>query len=829
MGLKTIFKTLSFSIASVLLMAGCNGAADGTSPDPDNPSNYTLSLSYYSVVDGECDSATSERVFDANERFCAVANVQQDGSALSGVLVDFSSDNATIAPSTTLTNDDGLAKAIVSSGDQTAIAGTLTAIYAPANADSVSDERTYEFTESITLPPVESFTITTSIEDATGTVTRFKVDETVQLLAKFVDSSNQGVADQLITFQAGSATLTPATSLTNNEGIASVSYTPQESELGATTLVASATYQGETISGTSFYEVLSADAIEPEGTLKIGHFDAQGAFVEGQLATGLIPDANGDYIISAGGTFGVSATIVLQDTDGTNQILTTPTSVSFSSACSTDGLASLDSPVTTLSGTAGSTFTDIQCSGNSQRDETITATAVVGSTTLNAELAFSLHPQTLSNISFVSAEPTQIRIKGAGGTGSSESSLVTFLVSGNNGQPIAQQTVDFSLDTTVGGLGFDNGTSTAQGTTNAQGVVTARVQSGTVPTPVRVVATVTDGTTSISTQSEQLTVNTGLPQQLGFSISTTEFNPEAGDHNGEQVTISVFASDSFGNPAPDDTTVNFTTEGGQIQPSCSTENGRCSVEWTSASPRVPDHRITILAYALGHETFFDTNGNNIFDDADGDAIAEACLDNTNQAIACTGNGMDIETYHANGFSDLGDAFRDDDETGVRKDGEPFFNTTGSGYSSPDGLFNGPQCEGALCGTGQANKTYIRTALVLTMSGSDAVFGLSQDGNLIADPATDIVDIPAASASVFTVQLTDSANQMLPNGSTVNVTATEGTLTFNGYTVPNRTRHGGSSTGFTLANDADPGVSTVTVEVTTPKGIESSYSFSVTLL
>ena len=158
-------------------------------------------------------------------------------------------------------------------------------------------------------------------------------------------------------------------------------------------------------------------------------------------------------------------------------------------------------------------------------------------------------------------------------------------------------------------------------------------------TPVRVVATAVDTDTKevITSQSEQLTVNTGLPQQLGFSLSTTVFNPEAGDFNGETATITIRASDSFGNPAPDDTAVNFTTEGGRIPHPCLTKMALCSVVWTSQSARVPDHRITILAYALGHETFFDTNGN-IFDDADiskdinGTPVTDlACL--TNSGVA----------------------------------------------------------------------------------------------------------------------------------------------------------------------------------------------------
>jgi hypothetical protein len=357
------------------------------------------------------------------------------------------------------------------------------------------------------------------------------------------------------------------------------------------------------------------------------------------------------------------------------------------------------------------------------------------------------------------------------------------------------------------------------------------VQAGTVPTPVRVTASAKDADTSevITSQSEQLTVNTGLPQQLGFSIAASTLNSETANSNGDKVTITVYASDSFGNPAPDDTTVNFTTEGGQIAPSCLTTNGSCFVNWTSASPRANDHRVTILAYALGHETFFDTNGNNQFDNADGAAIANACVNAFNIAVACTGNGMDIETYHNSGFSDLGDAFRDDKETGVHETGKPYFNAEAkTTYSGPDGKFNGPQCTGNLCGTGQANKTYIRKALVLTMSGSQASFIIKQDGVTINDYDTDISPIPSTGRSHFSVQLSDSADQILPAQTTLEVQASKGDMLFNGYTVPNTTRAGGTSTEFTLVNTATD-ISTVTLTVTTPKGVTTQLSFDVPLL
>ncbi|MCG9730275.1 Ig-like domain-containing protein [Shewanella sp. Isolate13] len=845
MRLPSKLATLPLSLFCLSLLGGCNGASDDNS-DTDNGGSYSLSLSYKTVENGVCAEPTDSLSFAANSSFCAVAHLKQGNSDRSGQLISFSTSFGQLSVSTKLTNSNGKAEVIVSNASATEGAGTLSASFTEGD-NSADASRNFEFT-SATSPSEPKFTLNSAIINGTTVVTQFKADETVQLQAQFLDEQGQGVAGKMASFTAGSANLNPASALTKENGIAQVSYTPSENELGAANLSVILEDDGKTYQSSGLYEVLAKDAVSDEGIIVIGNFSADGnTFTENELATTLPLEA-GKYIVSAGGTFGVTADLATKNDDGSYTRLQTPTSVNFSSSCVSSSDASIDSPVTTLSGTSSSTFQNTSCSGNSERDDQIIASVVAGNQTLSAALDFSLASQTLANLSFVSAEPTSIRIKGAGGTGSSESSLITFKVSDANGQAIAQQAVDFSLDTSVGGISFANGETTTSNTSNSAGLVSATVLSGTMPTPVRVVATAAANDESVTTQSEQLTINTGLPQQLGFSLSSSLFNPEAANHNGEKVTITAYASDSFGNPAPDDTTINFTAEGGQIEPSCVTINGNCSVVWTSADPRVPDHRITVLAYALGHETFFDTNGNNIFDDADADNstnegwVNNACLTPKGAPTKCTGNGMDIETYHAKGYSDLGDAFRDDDESGTHTPGEPYFNTASNPtYSVADGLFNGPQCAGSKCGKieEQANKTYIRKALVMTMSGSTARFEIHQDGAVIyTDGQQGGITpnaIPAGTSSVFHVRFFDSANQIMPAGTTLTTTATKGELDADSYEVQNLTREGGSYTSFVLTNDIDPSSvgepaksSSVSLKVETPKAVKSGISFIVEL-
>lgn len=839
MRLSKMLAVFSWVLLGALALSGCNGAADEDNGGTDATDGiYKLSIDFKTLSGSECGSLTSLQRFPKDTEFCAVAKLKKGSAAVSNQKVDFTTDLGVLTPSSKLTDNNGEAIIIVSNPDLLINAGTISATTIPKDSTTaLTASRYFEFlsTGDNTSPTTPK--LSASILSSSALVTRFKVDEAVQLQAILLDSESKGIEGAKVTFTAGSATLNPASALTNNQGIAQVTYTPSGNELGANALTVTVDYQGQSLQTSSLYEVLSKDAVNQEGTLKLGSFNGT-VFTEGKLASTLTADANGVYKISAGGSFGVSASLVLEANDGTITRVQTPASISFSSDCTTNNSATLDTPVTTLSGNASSTFQDTSCSGNSERNDQIIATTVAGNQTLTASLPFTLQRQTLASLSFESAEPTQIRIKGAGGTGSSESSLVSFKVTSANGQPAAQQEVSFTLDTVVGGLSFANGTANAQSQTNSQGIASVRVLSGTVPTPVRVVATAVDTDTKevITSQSEQLTVNTGLPQQLGFSLATSNANPEAGNIDGEKVTVTARLSDSFGNPAPNDTTVNFTSEGGQIEPSCLTQNGVCSVTWTSSDPRPQDHRITVLAYALGHETFFDTNGNNQFDSADGSVIAKACLMN-GVAVACSGNGLDVETFHSSGFSDLPTAFRDDNENFAYDSGEPYFdNLASTTYKGADGKFNGPQCQGALCGTGQANKTYVRKAVVMIMSGSKAYFSLWQDdvkvyedrqGQNILNNLDALTAIPAGKTAKFTVKFYDSADQIMPSSTTLNIGADKGELLSTTYTVPKTNNANAGMTDFFLKNTGTAS-SQVVLTVNTPSGVETLLKFNILL-
>jgi hypothetical protein len=297
-------------------------------------------------------------------------------------------------------------------------------------------------------------------------------------------------------------------------------------------------------------------------------------------ATGL-PDGLIDVpvgAISAGATAGLSVSIwdISNATPSSPATLFTieTVDVTFSSGCS--GLsvptAKIDSPVATIAGVAQSTYLAQGCEG----DDTVTATANAGGTVLSAKGTVEINKAGVGSIEFVSATPEKISLKGVGGT---ESSTVVFKVIDKNGNPVASSEVTFSLNTEVGGIVL----SPDKAETDSNGLVQTVVNAGTVHTSVRVRADV-DGE-SIFTQSNLLVISTGIPDQDSFSLSASTFNPEAWNIDGTEVTITARLADAFNNPAPDGTAVAFTTEGGSIGNSCITNNGVCSVIWSSQNVR----------------------------------------------------------------------------------------------------------------------------------------------------------------------------------------------------------------------------------------------------
>ncbi len=812
-------------LTCLALLSGCNGASDETTNSASSPENINLVLNN--------SQGAAQQSFNKDEQITLTAQVTDSyNQGISNLLITFSADIGNLEPATALTNSNGIATTVLNNTALDIGAGTITASVSVESSsttnsdtsdDSSSDNTSTDLTsssyyeylnnDSTELPPVLS---TQLLLDGVP-VNQFNSDKSLIITTTLTDSDNQPLNNKIVQFSADVGVLIATSALTIN-GIAHVTLTSDDNNLGAG--VITATYQSgdnaDSVSNSINYEILpKGDAITNDAT-RIGSFDDNNTFIEGKIKLSIDGDS-----ISAGGTLGLSIDLV--DSDGNS--VNTPTQITFTSNCVENNHATIDSPIYTINGTASTTFEDIDCAGESGISDVLIASTTLNGITINATEIINITGEQLGSIEFVSASPQTIVLKGSGGE---EISTLTFKVKSNIGNPMSQQKVNFSLNTDIGDITL----SREEGLTNSQGLITTQVKAGTVPTAVRVTAqadmTINTETITVQTQSDLLSINTGLPEQRSLTISASILNPEAHSFSGETSTISARLADNFNNPVPDGTTVNFTTEGGVIEPSCSTLNGFCSVTWTSAEPRVDDHRITILATAIGHETFFDTNGNNTFDDEDGSAID----DND------TASGFTRHPAEPSGFIDMSEAWRDDNENLVRDAGEVFLDFNNNQDFTPrDGKFNGPQCQGSLCpdpNNDEENSIHVRKALILIMSGSQAKLGLSIDGilylNTLTGQQANLPDIASGAITSLVLEYFDSAEQMLPVGSTISISSTVGSL--EGTTsklVQNTTQR--RNLTFKI-NNTDPelsGSGSLQINIVTPKGVSTNELIDITLL
>ncbi|CAN5180502.1 hypothetical protein BH24PSE2_BH24PSE2_09540 [soil metagenome] len=490
-------------------------------------------------------------------------------------------------------------------------------------------------------------------------------------------------------------------------------------------------------------------------------------FAPGQIGVA-VPD------LAAGGA--TTLTVTLVDENG-NLLTGDPIDVSFSSVCSAQGLATVDTPVTTNTGIANANYVASGCNG----DDVITANATVDDETLVATGMVTVAAASVGSIEFVSATPSNIGLQGTGGSGRSETSIVVFRVVDSSGGPVSGEDVAFSLNTTVGGIEISP-TTAATGT---NGQVQTVVEAGTVATTVRVTARVTSVSPAIATQSDQLTITTGVPDQDSTSLSFEVINPEAFNMDGVTVPVTIRLSDRFNNPVPDGTAITFQTEGGQIGGQCTTVDGACSVNWVSQDPRPADGRSTLLATAIGEESFSDANGNGVFDD--GDTM----------------------------FGDIPEPFRDDDFDGVRDPNEPFvdFDVDGS-YDTMDGLFNGLLCQHETLCSATTSVAVFDTGEIV-MSGSEPDVTAYPDCVAVGVDATANVPVPVQ----------DQRGQPMPAGTSVDFETTYGSILGpSSFTYPNTTA--AQTYTIVLEGGSMPGSGVLFITTTTPGGVEVSFPVTV---
>ena len=801
-------------VFAALILSSCGGVSGENGSDPFGSGSTTESFTItLAILDQQCN-AISEPSFTAGETLCIQATLKQGDNLVAGEIVSFTAGLGSLSVESKLTDNNGVAQISINSGS-----GDVGAAALVVSVGDLTSQSNYEFLAAdIAVLPV--FAIDFTILKNGVAVNRFKANEQVQIQAVISDENAEPVENLIVNFTTGRGSLNTNDALTDDSGTAQVTLTADDIDIGAAVVTALTLVNGEELLASLNFEIQSSDAIS-EQTIRIGHFNTDAVFVENEIGIS-VSDSVGNVEISAGATLGVSLAIV----DENDQRILTQTPVSFTSICTEDGFATIDQQVNTVNGEAIATYEDISCAGGDGNEDVIVASVVVNNSTLSITRSITILAESVGSINFISADPTQLVLLGTGGQNSQTISTLLFQVNGTLGNPLAQQNVTFSLNTQTGGLSLFP----ALGITNSQGQVSARVTSGNVPTSVRVTAeVVTESGISVLTQSDLLAVNTGLPDQNSFTLSADNLNPEANSISGQTVGLVARLADTFNNPVPDGTSVSFTTEGGIIEPSCTTTNGTCGVTWTSANPRTSDHRITILATAIGHETLFDANGNNSYEDSDGGPIS----DNTD-------SGFGFSVYGETGFVDHSEAWRDDNEDNIRDAAEIFLDYNDDGdFNGPDTLFNGPQCiPGNTCGgedPDSLDSLHVRKALVLVMSGSRALMDIINTSNTVIfsnyqTASQPDLSIDSGSSLSFMLRFSDSAEQPIASGSQILITSSTGTLAGQvEFVMPSTNRPGAGEISFTLSNDeVDPVDSTVSALITSPSGIQSTVLFQVTL-
>lgn len=679
-----------------------------------------------------------------------------------------------------------------------------------------------------------------SMVDASGaastTVTAQRSGVVQALLKDASGNPLTGIAVVFITSDK-SASLIPASgsALTDATGLARIGV-PAGTQAGAFTLTASATVGTANVTGNIGYTVSFP-------TLALG------------------PLTIAPSPLAAGGTASLSVAVL----DGT-QAFAPAQSVSFTSPCAAAGKAAISSPVTTVGGVASTSYIDKGCGAA----DTITASTSLAGATVSQTGTITVLGAVAGQLAFVSALPQNIAIKGTGGPGRQESSTVTFKVLDKNGNPVAGAAVNFLLFGTTsnvagtGGLTLNPATSRS----GADGTVSTTLFAGVVNTPVRVTATISGSSPAVTSTSDQLVVSTGIPDQNSFSLSTSTFNVEGGNFDGCPgnigATITASLADHFNNPVPDGTAVSFTVEGGSIGASCQaglvTElvngilttkkgtPGACSVQFCSANPRAADGRVTVLAYALGEESFVDDpaipNGINRYDP--GEDFQDLCEPfRKDRAIVNADANVTVR----------------DSKTGACPSpvaGEPYIDSNGDGKynATGDGEYNGVLNVDPATGQTIANSrlptVHVRQSLVLVMAGSTPVFTPLGASSLTLSHCTDGVPFNNV-AQTFSVAIRDGnptvfasnslPGNILPAGTRIDFTTTNGTIVsgISSFIVPNTNRPESGWWTYTVQLQSDAtqsdaahgllctnpvGGGALAIKVTTPQNVVTGMTYPV---
>jgi hypothetical protein len=381
-----------------------------------------------------------------------------------------------------------------------------------------------------------------------------------------------------------------------------------------------------------------------------------------------------------------------------------------------------------------------------------------------------------------------------GGDGTPKSSEITFKVTGQSSQPLAGQIIEFTNIGAAGGLTIVPSSATS----DKDGIVKTVVNAGNVPTLASIQALHRES--GKKGTSSSLDVSSSLPSDRKFTLSADAYTLRAYSIVGEEKTsIQATLLDTAGNPVPDGTVVKFVSnEQGQVDSSCPTKNGACSVQFIPNGRQPADGRVQLLAYTQGSEYFIDNNANKIFDD---------------------GDTFDLATM------DLGEPYSDDNDNGKYDIGEFYINTNSNGArDEPDGKWNGFNCKhSSLCAKDPSQLVAISQQLTLNLATGNVSICEPGDfaGNLWVKPKETI--------SLGGMYLSDGnknakndqghgclTGNSLPNGTKIEFSASAGTIKNSEFeTIADNSVYPNGPYGILFTASDKAGVELIKLKVTQP--------------
>lgn len=426
---------------------------------------------------------------------------------------------------------------------------------------------------------VKSVNISTiQLIDRNGNFTQAIAAEGVSAQVKVTDQSGKGISGALVTFTVTGGVVLGSSNgavLTNTNGEASISVKPEN-------LNTNGAYQISAV----------ADFDGTEASTLALNFSLQATNII------LVDLTAASTQLESGG----STNITLKTQDANTKVNQNNVNVEFTAPCGKF------EPATVVSSNQGNVTTTYKAIGTDGK--LCTGTQKISATGLNIpEVGIDVSIKALEANSLVyTSNKVNLGIRKSGSASSGQIEFTLYA----NGVPIADQDVLIEKVQAPEDLSFvsfgNQNNKTIKSDSN--GKVIVNLYPGDKPGPVEIRATLVSDK-NVSAVSKNVSVSIGRVTQDGLSLSVSK-NSLQNVIDGDTATITARMVDRTRNPVPDGTVISFVSEGGKVEPNCSTVQGVCSVTLTTQEPRPLDNRVTVLAYVEGDKSFTDLDGDNLY-------------------------------------------------------------------------------------------------------------------------------------------------------------------------------------------------------------------------